>query len=109
MFADAGITETAALQPVDESLAGHTESVWAVATGVVDVVPVAVTGSSDETAWVWGPAAGRPAGRTGVGVSLTGRRPTVGHPRRALAPSSSASQRPRAERLRTCVARIEFR
>lgn len=50
MSADAGITETAALQPVDESLAGHTESVWAVATGVVDGVPVAVTGSSDETA-----------------------------------------------------------
>ncbi|MFF1502342.1 hypothetical protein ACFVZR_21270, partial [Streptomyces sp. NPDC058316] len=50
-----------------QALVGHTDSVWAVATGVVDGRPVAVTGSGDETVRVWDLTTGRP-----VGEPLTG-------------------------------------
>ncbi|MCW2623895.1 MAG: repeat protein [Mycobacterium sp.] len=50
-----------------QALTGHTDRVGAVATGVVDGRPVAVTGSWDETARVWDLATGQR-----VGEPLTG-------------------------------------
>ncbi|MEV5204482.1 hypothetical protein [Streptomyces sp. NPDC053720] len=45
-----------------QALVVHTGSVWAVAAGVVDGRPVAVTGSSDQTARVWGLTTGQQIG-----------------------------------------------
>ncbi|MFB7062051.1 hypothetical protein ACFCXV_14310, partial [Streptomyces sp. NPDC056300] len=44
------------------TLSGHTGGVCAVATGLVEGRPVAVTGSADETVRVWDLATGRPLG-----------------------------------------------
>jgi len=49
-------------RPVGEPLTGHTSLVWAVATGVVEGRPVAVSGSGDETVRVWDLATGRQVG-----------------------------------------------
>lgn len=46
-----------------EPLNGHTDAVGAVATGVVDGRPIAVTGSFDATVQVWDLTTGRQAGR----------------------------------------------
>ncbi|MEV5205694.1 hypothetical protein [Streptomyces sp. NPDC053720] len=56
------------------ALTGHTGRVWAVATGVVDGCPVAVTGSDDGTVRVWDLTTGRPVGE-----------PLTGHTSRVLA------------------------
>ncbi|MFJ1832111.1 hypothetical protein ACIOG9_47545, partial [Streptomyces sp. NPDC088178] len=74
-------------RPVGEPLTGHTDSVCAVATGVVDGRPVAVTGSDDETVRVWDLTTGRPVGEpltghthwvlavvSGVRIGVPGRR-----------------------------------
>ncbi|MFJ9683586.1 hypothetical protein ACIRP2_36970, partial [Streptomyces sp. NPDC101194] len=68
-------------QPIGEPFTSHTSGVRAVATGVVDGHPVAVTGSDDYTARVWNLATGRlvdrelvfPAGVNTVAVSPDGR------------------------------------
>ncbi|WP_283136711.1 hypothetical protein [Rhizohabitans arisaemae] len=49
-------------RPLGEPLTGHTDVVWAVATGVVDSRPVAVTGGGDGTVRVWDLATGRQVG-----------------------------------------------
>ncbi|MFE2935890.1 hypothetical protein [Streptomyces sp. NPDC059278] len=56
---------------------GHTSWVWAVATGVVDGRPIAVTGSNDRTVRVWDLTTGQQ-----VGEPLTSH---TGHDDAALA------------------------
>ncbi|MFJ2627499.1 hypothetical protein ACIO6T_29820, partial [Streptomyces sp. NPDC087532] len=59
-------------RPVGEPLTGHTGTVWAVATEVVDGRPVAVTSGADGEVRVWDLTTGRP-----VGEPLTGHTGTV--------------------------------
>ncbi|MFB7526808.1 WD40 repeat domain-containing protein [Streptomyces sp. NPDC056178] len=61
------VWDVATGRPVGEPLTGHTDTVRAVATAMVDGRPVAVTGSDDETVRMWDLTTGRP-----VGEPLTG-------------------------------------
>ncbi|MFB7137981.1 WD40 repeat domain-containing protein [Streptomyces sp. NPDC056237] len=61
------VWDVATGRPVGEPLTGHTDTVRAVATAMVDGRPVAVTGSDDKTVRMWDLTTGRP-----VGEPLTG-------------------------------------
>ncbi|MFB7013569.1 MULTISPECIES: WD40 repeat domain-containing protein [unclassified Streptomyces] len=61
------VWDVATGRPVGEPLTGHTDTVRAVATAMVDGRPVAVTGSDDKTVRMWDLTTGRP-----VGAPLTG-------------------------------------
>ncbi|MFB6718403.1 WD40 repeat domain-containing protein [Streptomyces sp. NPDC056358] len=61
------VWDVATGRPVGEPLTGHTDTVRAVATAMVDGRPVAITGSDDKTVRMWDLTTGRP-----VGEPLTG-------------------------------------
>ncbi|WP_159024420.1 hypothetical protein [Streptomyces scabiei] len=54
-------------QPVDESLAGHIEAAWTVATGVVDGCPVVAVADGEKPVQVWDLATGSPVGEPFTG------------------------------------------
>ncbi|MGW1107542.1 WD40 repeat domain-containing protein [Streptomyces sp. NPDC002540] len=73
------VWDVATGRPVGEPLTGHTDTVRAVATAMVDGRPVAVTGSDDETVRMWDLTTGRPVVRSHLATGRPVGEPLTGH------------------------------